>query len=191
MDKVVSLQKYKLKKELEMESSRLSEKDLASRILAVLDLNNLNIAIPIMKIAHSFGLKTCQSDVYENHVLGKLFIGDDALELFGCNQVIEVNKNYHIFIKRVVVASLLGGYFLNKGNKQEALLSEVLYCREIYDKYEEFVLNILAPSSIFIKQYNIAVDYEFPSLYIYEYLSEFFEVPFEFVHQKIKSLSRK
>lgn len=198
MAEIIDISKYKLKKS-NIISSKLNEENLANQILDSLNYNNQNIAIPIVKIAKAHGLEVYRENFYKSeelNVAGKLFIGGATRELYDCNQVILVNRNDHIFDQRIAVARLLG-YYLTKianktsyNNSSKKLLSDILNYGKLYDKYEEFILNILAPSQIFVRQYNIAVDSGFHRMDVYMYLSRYFEVSDEFVQRKVKSLTR-
>lgn len=128
--------------------------------------------------------------------MGKLLIGD--ISKYDSGQVILINRNEHIFTQRVVVATMLGSYVsylidrvVDQQNVHpEDLSTSTLTYKEIYDKHEEFVLNILAPNNIFINQYNTAVDSGLPSIGVMSYLGRFFEVPEDFVYEKVKSSTR-
>lgn len=199
MGDIVYFSKYKQPKKNNIVLSKLSEGDIANQILESFNYNNRNIIIPIVKIAKNSGLKVYYENFDKNgdtSVIGKLFMGGTTEQSYGCNQVILVNRNDPIFEQRVVVARMLGCYLIEGVHKkyhkdQKVLLSTILNYGEIYNKYEEFILNILAPNQIFIKQHNIAVNVGLPRMEVYMYLSRFFEVPDEFVQRKVKSLTKR
>ncbi len=157
MGSVVDILEYK--KRNNKIASKLNEGDIANQILEEFNYNDQNIAVPIVKISKNYGLKVYRENFYKNGeigVAGKLFIGGATKHLYGCNQVILVNRCDPIFEQRVVVARMLGCYLIDMVNKnyyydKKLLLSEVLDYGDIYNKYEEFVLNILASNQIFVK----------------------------------------
>lgn len=198
MENIVDFSNYKLQIK-NNGLSKLSEAQMAQQILKKSNYSDKNIAIPNVKVAKSYGLKVYQEDFCgsgESRIVGKLLIGD--ISKYDSGQVILVNRNEHIFTQRVVVDTMLGSYVsylidrvVDQQNMHpEDLSASVLTYEEIYDKHEKFVLNILAPDNIFINQYNIAVDSGLPSIGVTSYLSRFFEVPEDFVYEKVKSLSR-
>lgn len=174
--------------------SYTTEEELASQLLKMFNYDNQNIAIPIVKIVKHCGLKVYHNNFYSSDILAKLLIGGITEARYSSREVILVNSNNHLFEQRVSIARLLG-YYLDevitneKFLKQGFLLSEVLYFSEVYDKYIEFVLNILTPSEIFRRQYEIALDARLSEIEIYTYLSRFFEVPNSFIQCKVKSLN--
>lgn len=198
MENIVDFSNYKLQRK-NNGLSKLSEAQMAQQILKKLNYSDKNIAIPIVKIAKSYGLKVYHEDFCESgesRIVGKLLIGD--ISKYDSGQVILVNRNEHIFTQRVVVATMLGSYVsylidrvVDQQNVHpEDLSTSTLTYKEIYDKHEKFVLNILAPDNIFINQYNIAVDSGLPSIGVTSYLSRFFEAPEDFVYEKVKSSTR-
>lgn len=198
MENIVDFSNYKLQRK-NNGLSKLSEAQMAQQILKKLNYSDKNIAIPIVKVAKSYGLKVYNEDFCESgesRIVGKLLIGD--ISKYDSGQVILVNRNEHIFTQRVVVATMLGSYVsylidrvVDQQNVHpEDLSTSTLTYKEIYDKHEEFVLNILAPNNIFINQYNTAVDSGLPSIGVMSYLSRFFEVPEDFVYEKVKSSTR-
>lgn len=198
MENIVDFSNYKLQRK-NNGLSKLSEAQMAQQILKKLNYSDKNIAIPIVKVAKSYGLKVYHEDFCgsgESRIVGKLLIGD--ISKYGSSQVILVNRNEHIFDQRVVVATMLGSYVsyltdrvVDQQNVHpEDLPTSILTYKEIYDKHEQFVLNILAPNNIFINQYNTAVDSGLPSIGVMSYLSRFFEVPEDFVYEKVKSSTR-
>lgn len=198
MENIVDFSNYKLQRK-NNGLSKLSEAQMAQQILKKLNYSDKNIAIPIVKVAKSYGLKVYHEDFCESgesRIVGKLLIGD--ISKYDSGQVILVNRNEHIFTQRVVVATMLGSYVsylidrvVDQQNVHpEDLSTSTLTYKEIYDKHEEFVLNILAPNNIFINQYNTAVDSGLPSIGVMSYLGRFFEVPEDFVYEKVKSSTR-
>jgi len=184
---IIDFSSYKSQRENKKIAFDLSEKETASQILENLNYNHLHTATPIVKVAKSYGFRVFQEDF---NVAGKLFVGGFSKDLYDCNQSIIVNSTDPIYRKRIVVASMLGCYFKNGCHHQQNLLfSDILYYEQLYDKYEEFILNILAPTQEFVNQYNTAIHVGLLYQYLYEYLSDFFEVDYEFVKRKIKSLS--
>lgn len=199
MGDIIEFSKFKSQEKI---AHKLSQKEMADLILDSQNYNNRNIAIPIVKIAQSYGLKVYNQDFYssgDKNIAGKLLVGGNTEELYNYNKVIIVNKDYHIFEKRIVIAKMLACYLINIKNKNcslEEFTSISVNKEKIFDKYEEFIINILAPSEIFVKQYNVAandgVSQMFMHCYfIYEYLKRYFEVTDEFVQRKIKSLNRQ
>lgn len=193
MGDIVSISEYKKRK---IKSSKLNQEDMANQILESFNYNNITTAIPIVKIAKSYGLRVYWEKFYKNgetNVAGKLLIGGNTEQLYNSNQVILVNQQDNLFEQRVVVARMLGCYLIdmNHSQSQESLLSDILDYKDIYNKYEEFILGILAPNELFVKQYNEAVKTLSLHMLVYTYLSEYFEVTKEFVDRKVKSLTRR
>lgn len=195
MGSVVNLLDYKKSRVTNSLSfSYTTEEELASQILKMFNYDNQNIAIPIVKVSKHCGLKVYHNIFYSSDILAKILIGGITEARYFSREVILVNSNSHLFEQRVSIARLLGyylaGVITNESFfKQGFLLSESLYSSELYDKYIEFVLNILAPSEIFRRQYEIAVDAGLSEIGIYTYLSRFFEVPNSFIQYKVKSLN--
>lgn len=175
MGDIVSISKYKLQKQKRI--SNLSEEQLANKILDDLNYNNKNIAIPIVKVAKNYGLGVFREE-FKTDVAGKLFVNGSTENLYNHNEVILVNSSDYKFFQRVVIARMLGSYLIDIANDKRysdknIFLSEIIKYGELYDKYEEFILNILAPSGIFINQYNIAVQENLSKIGVYAYLSSF------------------
>lgn len=197
MADIVDITKYKAQRKDKTIVSEVSEEKLANKILDSLNFNNRNIAIPIVKIAKSCGLgvyRVC-FPTEEINTAGKLFTGGNTESLYGCNQVILVNRNDHLFDQRIVIARMLGCYLIDMNHKNcyknlNFLSSDTLDYRKMYDKYEEFILNILAPNKIFVRQYAIAINEGLLHHRLYMHLSKCFEVSDEFVLRKIRALTK-
>ena len=176
--------------------AKSSEEQIAKQILKRLTYSDKNIAIPIIKIAKNSGFKVYHENFFrsgESEIAGKLLIGDISKEKYGSSQVILVNRGDHLFAQRLVVAKMLGSYLVDGLDEQDMYsedLSTSLTYEKIYDKQEDFALNILAPDNIFIHQYNLAINNGLPPIGVTSYLSRFFEVPEEFVYRRVKSLTR-
>lgn len=195
MGDIVDIQKYKVDK---LELSRINEK-LANEILEKNKFNNQNIAIPIVKIAKSYGFNVYHEHFYnigKTNIAGKIFIEFARGKESYSNKTMLVNSIYDLYEQRVVVSALLAIYLniLRKYNNHRVIssnvFSEILEYKDLYEKYEEFVLSILAPNQIFIQQGRIAKNSELPKEGIDLYLSKFFEVPLHFVKKKEKSLQK-
>lgn len=186
MADIISFQNYKLQRQSRLKLPKTGEQNLANQILNSFSYNNLHREIPIVRIAKSYGISIFRENFDQKektNIAGKLYIGETTKEKYGCDKVILVNSTDHIFDQRVVVAKMLGCYLIEKPKENRIITNN-----EVYEKYKEFVLNILAPSKVFIEQHNLAIGKVPLHMFVYSYLEEFFKVPEEFIDQKIKSL---
>lgn len=199
MADIIDITKYKLQKKDKTIVSEVSEEKLANKILDSLNFNNRNREIPIVKIAKNYGFRVYYEKFNqnnENDIAGKLLVGGNTKDLYKCTQVILVNGNDDLYDQRVVIARILACYIMERANNtyynthKNIPFSTILSHEEIYNKYEEFVLNILAPSQIFVREHNHAVNGGLLRIGLYMYLSRYFEVPDEFVQRRIKSLRK-
>ena len=192
MAEIINMLKYQIQK---FQKNNPNEEELANKVLDLLNYNNHETKIPIAKITRSYGLEIYQKQL-DKKTSGIMSINVPKQNQYHYNQIIILNKKVCEFEKRVIIAQMLGHYLINiindKRYQDQNISSEdILPYDNLYDQYEDFILNVLAPNQIFIDQYKKATKAGLENDLLHAYLSGYFAIPDEFVYRKMLALIRK
>lgn len=164
---------------------------IAKRILLEFGIDSEDCATPIVKIAKAFGFKTYRKTL-DDGKSGDISINGETKERYGYEKVIFVQKEDELYQQRFVVAHELAHYlfdYLGNPEYENGLLFTDTYMKDHHDSEHEqranrFAAAILMPEEVFIKQYNIAQEYQ-NRLFTRMYLSEFFETRQDSIDRRI------
>lgn len=164
--------------------------ELVNQIFRIEDWKDKKAATPIIRITENLGIKTYQAPLGKG-IYGKIHINGTTNQIYPANAVIFVNRECELYSKRFIVAyelaHVLFSYLGSKYEEDKRLLFSYSY--ESTSKEEKhklkFAREILMPREMFLKQYVVAANEEPKKIFVYRYLSEYFEVKEDIVAQRI------
>lgn len=191
------LKDLKEKNEKGYEYSLKEIAEVANNILKEIDYYSWRGATPIVKIAKEFDFKTYR-ETLKNGKSGDIHINGETKDKYGHDKVILVNKKDELFHQRFVVAHELAHYLFEFLGNNDYLDSNIIFV-DTYkkDKHETpqekranaFAAEIMMPSELFVKQYNIARREDNNRIFILMYLSRFFETSIDSIEKRLMEVS--
>ena len=181
---------YKLRKNSE-HLYGLSDEVIAALILDILKINESCKIVPIVNVARCFDFVILKKEL-NSGLAGIMSVEENK----GLAKIMWVNESDDNFMQRIGVARMLANYLeALKNNRSEKgmQMHDTIFHENIFQEHEAFILNILAPDKMFVKQYMIATTefdeelLEYSNL-VYKYLQDCFNVTEEFVYRKVRSL---
>lgn len=171
--------------------------ELAKSVLKDCGYDNFVGAIPIIKIANSFGFLCIKAKDMPKDTAGNIFVGGATKDSYGADKVIVVGYSEDPKHQRFIIAHELAHYLMNYlGNeelqKQQLLFSKA-YLKKKHNEEElcpdRFAAELLMPSEIFLKQFiKVLEACDYNKEYAILYLSNLFETKISSIEKRISEV---
>lgn len=168
----------------------------AKKILETATYYN-QVSTPINRIAEDFGIIPYRTYNLQESISGVIYSGGTTRKIYGTDNVILVDKAAPEKHQRFVIAHEIGHYLFDcitnaKYNDDRILFAET-YPKKDHDsekelKADRFAAELLMPSDLFIKQYNIAMEEKHNYMFTLIYLSEFFGTKISSIEKRISEV---
>lgn len=165
----------------------------ARKILNIATYYN-QISTPINRIAEDFGIIPYRTYKLQENISGVIYSGGTTSRIFGADRVILVDKGEPEKHQRFVIAHEIGHYLFDCITNAKYNDSRILFAETYPKKYhnsekelkaDRFAAELLMPSDLFIKQYNIAMEERHNYMFTLIYLSEFFGTKISSIEKRI------
>lgn len=190
------LQDLEEKNQAQHEYSLVEIRKISNNILSISTNYTGRCATPIVKIAKQFGIKTYKESLNES---GDININGETEKKYGHDKVILVNKEEELFHQRFVVAHELAHYLFdfigNEKYNDKTILFADTYQKDKHETIQEkrantFAAEIMMPKELFIEQYNKARVVDSSHIFVFTYLSRYFETSIESIEKRIMEVSK-
>lgn len=180
------------------DSTTEEAEELARKVLKAWRLDNVNGAVPIVKIANGFGFSCHKAENIPEDISRNIFVGGTTKEAYGNDKVIIVGSSEEYEHQRFIIAHELGHYLIDyigsPESKDPGMLFSRAYPKQNHQSDEElradrFAAELLMPSKIFLRQYVRAMEaFDYNKKYAISHLSTYFKTSKSSIRRRIEEL---